>query len=179
MGPVPCPNCAGRGWHLTAIVAPFRYEGVTRELIQRFKYGRDSVLARPLGALLAKGLSDPRIRGKTFDALVPVPLHPLREREREFNQSRLLAGRLSRVTGLAVRNLLGRVRATRPQAGFDRETRMENLRGAFAPARTFPAGSSLLLVDDVATTGATLDACAEVLMDAGAGEVVALVVARG
>lgn len=178
-GPVPCPNCYGREWHLTTIVAPFRYEGVVRELIQRFKYGGDSVLARPLGTLLAKGFSDSRIYGKAFDALVPVPLHSLREREREFNQSRILAGRLSGATGYPMSDLLRRVRATSPQAGFDRERRMENLRGAFALGRSFPEGSSLLLVDDVATTGATLDACAEILMDKGAAEVFALVVARG
>lgn len=178
-GTVPCPNCAGRRWHLSGIIAAARYEGVTRELIQRLKYGRDPVLARPLGILLGKSLSDPRIAGKDFAAVVPVPLHPLREREREFNQARLLAGCLSRAAGLPVRDLLKRIRVTPPQAGFDRGRRMENLRGAFAPRRALSEGSSLLLVDDVATTGATLDACAEVLMEAGAGEVFAVVVARG
>lgn len=151
--------------------------------MQRFKYGRDQSLLPLLSMLMAKGLEDPAISGRKFDAVIPVPLHPLREREREFNQAALLAAPVARSLGLPIWSPLVRKRATAPQAGFDRRHRMENLQGAFERKRggggIVPEGSSLLLVDDVATTGCTLDACAAVLMEAGAGEVCAITVARG
>ena len=180
-GMLMCSNCEGRRWHLSVIVAACRYEGLVRELIQRFKYGRDQSLVRPLGHLLTRGLDDPRLRGKAFDAVVPVPLHPLREREREFNQSELLARFLGKQLGIPVVNLLRRSRRTAPQAGFDRDDRMRNLEGAFAlrKGKKLPPDALLLLVDDVSTTGATLDACAAVLMEEGASEVCGIVLARG
>ncbi len=176
-----CPNCEGRRWHLSAIAAGCRYQGTVRDLIQRFKYGRDQSLVRLLSTLLLPALADPRIAARKFDAVVPVPLHPLREREREFNQSALLASPVARHLGIPLTSMLARTRRTAPQAGFDRRVRMENLEGAFALRckRHYPEGMSLLLVDDVTTTGATLDACAAVLMEEGACEVCAVVVARG
>lgn len=174
-----CSNCDGRRWHLSVIVAACRYEGLVRELIQRFKYGHDQSLARPLAGLLEKALDDPRLQGKSFDAIVPVPLHPHREREREFNQAGLLASRLAKRRGVPVMNLLKRTRFTAPQAGFDRAARMNNLEGAFALRATCSPDASLLLVDDVSTTGSTLDACAALLMEKGAGEICAVTVARG
>lgn len=178
VGMTSCTNCDGRQWHLTSIVASCRYEGVGGELIKRFKYGRDRTLAPVLGDLLIKALSDHRIAGKKFDAIVPVPLHPLREREREFNQSALLAVRLGRDLRVPVKNLLRRTRDTAPQAALDRAGRMKNLEGAFEVSKMTCGGSSVLLVDDVTTTGATLDACAAVLREAGISEVCAVVVAR-
>jgi ComF family protein len=174
-----CPNCEGRGWHLAAVVPACRYEGALRELIQRFKYGRDQSLARPLAILLGRAFADPRVKDRAFDAILPVPLHRLREREREFNQSALLASLVSSWTRIPLGNFLRRELPTPQQAGFDRRRRMENLRGAFALRRPFPADANLLLVDDVSTTGATLDACAAVLKEAGAADVRAVVVARG
>ena len=179
VGAVTCTNCNGRDWHLSTIVAACRYVGVAEELIKRFKYGRDRTLAPVLGDLLFSAMSDPRFAGKPFDAVVPVPLHSLREREREFNQSALLAAMLSKRLGSPVHQLLRRVRATDPQTGLDREERMKNLKGAFQIRKASVKGLSLLLVDDVTTTGTTLDACAEVLREAGAKEVCAVVVARG
>ena len=161
------------------IVAGCRYEGLVRELIQRFKYGRDQSLVRLLGDLLLPALEDPRLKGKKFDAIVPVPLHSLREREREFNQSDLLAARLGASLKIPVIRALKRTRATAPQAGFDRARRMENLEGAFALRRPLPSDATILLVDDVTTTGTTLDACAAILMEEGAAEVCAVTVARG
>lgn len=178
-GLVVCPNCAGRSWQLSSVVAGCHYGGEVRELIHRFKYGRDQRLALVLGALMARALEDPRLSSRKFDAVVPVPLHPLREREREFNQAALLANQIARRLEIPALNLLKRTRPTAPQAGFDRQERMENLRGAFALRRSVTADASLLLVDDVATTGMTSDACATVLLGAGAAEVCAVVVARG
>jgi ComF family protein len=174
-----CPNCEGRRWHLSVIVPGCRYEGLARDLIQRFKYGRDQSLMRLLGDLMIPALNDLRLEGKQFDALVPVPLHPIREREREFNQADLLARRLAKRIGVPVANLMKRTRATAPQAGFDRTHRLENLEGAFEMRRPVEEGATLLLVDDVTTTGTTLNACAALLMEAGAGEVCAVTVARG
>ncbi len=174
-----CPNCEGCCWHLSAIVPGCRYEGLMRELIQRFKYGHDQSLMRLLGDLMLPALQDLRLKGKHFDAIVPVPLHPLREREREFNQADLLASRLAKHLKLPVHHLLQRTRATVPQARFDRMHRLENLKEAFKIRRAVEGGATLLLVDDVTTTGATLNACAFVLMEAGAGEICAVTVARG
>ena len=174
-----CPNCEGQRWYLSVIVPGCRYEGLVRELVQRFKYGRDQSLMRPLGDLMLGALSDPRLEGKKFDAIVPVPLHAVREREREFNQAALLAQRLASHLRLPVIQCLKRTQATLPQAGFDRSHRLKNLEGAFEIKGKVTEGASLLLVDDVTTTGTTLNACAEVLMEAGAGEVCAVTVARG
>ena len=179
LGLVTCPNCDDRIWHLFAIVAACRYDGVAGELVKCFKYGRDRTLAPVLSLLLVDAMNDPRLDGKRFDAIVPVPLHLLREREREFNQSSLLAARLGKYLGCPVKNLLKRTRATAPQAGLSRAERMQNLEGAFEVRKIPQEGASFLLVDDVTTTGATLDACAAVLMEAGAAEVCAVVVARG
>jgi len=176
-----CPNCEGRRWHLSAIVAGCRYQGVVRDLIQRFKYGRDQSLLPLLSSILIPALADSRISGRKFDAVVPVPLHPLREREREFNQAALLASPVARHLGIPVIPMLARTRRTAPQAGFDRRGRMENLEGAFElrSKKGVPEAASLLLVDDVTTTGATLDACAAVLLQDGASAVLAVTVARG
>lgn len=174
-----CPNCEDRHWHLSVITAACRHEGLVRELIHRFKYGRDQSLVRLLGRLLPAALDDSRIHGKRFHAIVPVPLHPLRERERGFNQSALLALRLGKHLNLPVLPLLKRSRITAPQARFDRHQRMENLEGAFILRGVIPAEATLLLVDDVTTTGATFDTCAAVLKKAGAREVCAVSVARG
>jgi competence protein ComFC len=174
-----CTNCEGRTWHLSAIAAACRYEGLIRELIHRFKYGRDTTLAPLLGEILCGVTQDPRISGKQFDAIVPVPLHALREREREFNQAALLASFLSKRTSLPVKPLLKRFKNTPPQAGFDRALRMENLSGAFVLRGNVSVHASFLLVDDVTTTGSTLDACARLLREAGAAEVCAVSVARG
>src|SRR5690606_34711792 len=113
-----------------------------------------------------------RIRARPVDFLVPVPLHPAREREREFNQAKVLADLLSELSGIPALNALSRVRYTTTQTRLDRRERMENLRGAFELRQTCPVQSRhLLLVDDVLTTGSTLDECARVLRAAGAASV--------
>ena len=174
-----CPNCLGLRRHVEAIVPACRYAGVVRELLHRFKYGRDECLAVPLGDLLGRALGEERLRAPSFRALVPVPLHPMRQRERGFNQAELLAGRVRGACGLPVRRLLRRIRSTAPQAGYDREERIRNLQGAFVATGMGDPGGDYLLVDDVSTTGATLDACAMALRSAGASKVFAIVVARG
>jgi ComF family protein len=153
--------------------------GPVRDLIHHLKYRRAAWAARPLAELACEGWPDPRI-GSPPALVVPVPLHPLRLRERGYNQAALLATEVGKRTGLPVREPLRRLRATQSQTGFDRKERMRNLRGAFALRKNADvSGIRILLVDDVLTTGSTLDACARVLLAAGAGPVYALVAARG
>ncbi len=121
-----------------------------------------------------------RLRDQAFDAVVPVPLHSLRKREREFNQAEVLGRELIRAHEWELCDALERIRYTVTQTHFDRRHRMRNLRDAFRMrAGAIVRGKSLLLVDDVLTTGSTLDECARVLLAAGARTVHALTVARG
>ena len=133
-------------------------------------------LADSLGALLAQGMP----QALEADLLVPVPLHPNRLRQREFNQSLLLADRISPVLQRPVsyRNLI-RTIDTQPQILLPRSARLQNLRKAFAlrdPREVI--GQRILLIDDVFTTGTTVNECARVLVDAGAREVAVLTLAR-
>ena len=166
--------------HFEASVSAYRSRGVVREVVHSFKYSRQIHLRHLLGRWLAEALADPRLAGRRFDLVVPVPLHPARQRERGFNQAELLAAELQHISGLVVRNVLQRTRYTATQTQFDRSERMENLRGAFRLRR----GSNvqdlrMLLVDDVLTTGSTLSECASVLREAGALSVHAVTAARG
>jgi ComF family protein len=179
-GAFTCANCRDRHFHFDCAVAPFKSCGVVREFIHRFKYDREFYLRHQLADWAAEGLRDERIAAQPFDGLVPVPLHSARQREREFNQAEAIAELLAKRTGVEVCRALKRVRYTTTQTRFDRQERMENLRGAFRvrhPDRVHLR--HLLLVDDVFTTGSTADECARALQAAGAASVRALVVARG
>jgi ComF family protein len=149
------------------------YEGVLRELIHLYKYGRVKTLARPLGALLAAALP----REERFDAVTPVPLHWRRQWQRGFNQSDLLARTIARRCGIPVIHALKRVRPTVAQAGLSNTGRRQNVTAAFRPRRTVE-GKRILLIDDVMTTGSTAAACALALKRAGAAKVALLTVAR-
>jgi len=151
------------------------YEGRMKEIIHALKYERRRSIAPRLGALM-------REQGgallRDADVVVPVPLHPRREYERGFNQAEDLAMHL----GPPVVQLLKRVKHTRSQIDLPKHQRQENVNGAFAlnaaPGARRPAPVVVVLVDDVSTTGATLDACATVLKSAGVKEVRALTAAR-
>ncbi len=178
-GEFTCSNCADRHFHFTCAVAAYRSRSVVRDLIHRFKYNRHFHLRHPLADWLAAGLDDERLRTPPCDAFTPVPLHPARQREREFNQAEVLAALLSRRTGTPLLDCLRRTRYTTTQTRLDRDARMENLRGAFRvrhPARVL--GRHLLLIDDVFTTGSTVEECSRVLCAAGAASVRVLTVAR-
>lgn len=175
-----CANCHDRVLHFDAAVSAYRSRGVVREVMHSFKYGKRLYLRHPLAAWLAEALEDPRLRDRHFDCIVPVPLHPARERERGFNQAEILAELLARQTGLPVRPLLQRIRYTTTQTQFDRAQRIENLAGAFRLRRGADVQDCrVLLVDDVLTTGSTLSECAGVLKRAGAASIHAATAARG
>src|ERR1700704_3202828 len=115
-----CANCAHRDLYFDAAVSAYRSRGIARHVILNFKYGRQIHLRHLVGRWLIAAFDDPRLRDRRFDAIVPVPLHPARHRERGFNQAALLAERLGRQLGLPVRPALQRVRFTTTQTAFDR-----------------------------------------------------------
>lgn len=179
-GEFTCSNCADRDLHFECAVAPFLSRGAVREFIHRFKYNRHLYLRHPLVDWMEVGLADERLRRTSVDAFVPVPLHPARRREREFNQAEVLAQLLSRRSGIPMEACLERIRYTTTQTRLDRHERMENLRGAFRVRHTSQVtGRHLILIDDVFTTGSTVEECARVLRAAGAASIRVLTVARG
>lgn len=150
-----------------------------RQVIHRFKYGRQAALGQPLGRLMA-GVCQPWDRPSEFNLIVPVPLHPRRLRWRGFNQSVLLGREIGRAWSITIDPfVLKRKIETAAQSTLTLPERGPNVRGAFAVA---PGGTvarmRVLLVDDIYTTGATLNECARVLLRAGAREVRALTLAR-
>jgi ComF family protein len=174
-----CPRCRRRPRTIARAAAVGPFEGILRDVVHALKYGGRRSVGPPLGALMRTAGRDVLANA---DLVVPVPLHRRREWSRGFNQASLLA----HVLGPPVANLLVRVRATPPQADLPAARRHGNVRGAFAlnlreTACRVPgglAGITIVLVDDVATTGATLEACARVLVGAGATEIRALTAAR-
>jgi competence protein ComFC len=172
-----CPSCAGWQADIDGIRSPFRFEGVVRQAIHELKYNNLRALAGLLASLLADYLASNLLPGKV---LVPVPLHRKRLRERGYNQSHLLAQELGKLTGLPlVDDCLRRQRHTPPQA---RTTTVDERRGNVADAFSCRDRSledkQVLLIDDVSTSGSTLDACAQALKEAGANSVWGLVLAR-
>jgi ComF family protein len=158
--------------------AAVRFDEVARALVHALKYGDRLDLAPPLGRWMAKA-GDELLAGT--DAIVPVPLHWRRLWARRFNQSAALANAISAAVNVPVTTALKRVRATPQQVGLSKTERAHNVQGAFrVPPAGKPdiAGRRLVLVDDVLTSGATVDACARALLRAGAREVDVLVFAR-
>jgi competence protein ComFC len=156
------------------------YGGVLKDLILLYKYGRLAGLSRPLGLFAEEALGGEKELWAEADFLVPVPLHPRRERERGFNQSRLLAAELAGRRGIRVLGgSLVKVRNVPPQTSLQGEGREANVRGAYeVRGRRRIEGKVLVLVDDVFTTGSTLRECSRALRRAGAAEVRALTLAQ-
>src|SRR5205823_9960416 len=174
-----CANCAHRTIHFDAAVAAYRSRGIVREIVHDFKYGRQIHLRHIVARWLYAALDDERLREHRFDIIVPVPLHPTRQRERGFNQASLLAESLSAQISTPAKPLLERIRYTTTQTALDRAERMENLHNAFHLRKNADVrGLRVLLIDDVLTTGSTLSECARVLKRAGATSVHAATAAR-
>ena len=167
-----CADCRLKRPHISAGRTVGIYDGPLRSILQAFKYDRRRSLAAPLGRLM-------QLRGAAVladaDCVVPVPLHWRRRWRRGFNQALDLARHLD----VPVRSVLRRSRNTRTQTDLPADARLRNVRGAFVVTRRAAlSGLRIVLVDDVSTTGATLEACARVLVAAGAAEVRTLTTAR-
>lgn len=181
-----CPRCGKQGWDmvcpecqigqpdaLDGRVAAFAYGETARGLVRALKYGSvitaSKALAEGMGTVMPEG---------PFDVMVPVPLHKKRARQRGFNQAEVLCEALSQRNAPPILHALLRDRATRTQTRLDKKKRSENVKGAFViNPDTSVTGLSILLVDDVLTTGATAVACAEALKAHGASKVVLIAAA--
>ncbi len=169
-----CAAC--RAVRATPILSTWAYEPPLDEVIMGLKFRRLDYLGAQLGRVMAQvhrpGLAEREV-------VLPVPLHWRRRLTRGYNQAELLARPLADALGLPLVRGLARRRSTRPQSRLEREARARNPAGVFAPRRAaLWRGRRVLLVDDVVTTGATLNAAAQTLLEAGARDVVALTAAR-
>ena len=175
-----CANCREMEWHFQSARSAVAARDPVLEVIHRYKYQR-ALWFEPFLAELLIQAAGPALGGQSGGMIVPVPLHPTKQREREFNQAERLADWLGAATQLPVnKRLLRRVVATRTQALLKRPERLANVRNAFAMRDSQRLnGERVVLVDDVFTTGATTSACAKVLMAGGAGEVCVWTLARG
>ncbi len=175
-----CQNCAAHPLHMSGLRAVSIYQEPLRTCIHALKYAGNTRLAEPLGLLLAKAYQAYGIRA---DVIVPVPLHRERQRQRGYNQTSLLAEVCARQVGVPLHDrLLVRHRATSSQVGLAAQKRQQNVTGAFLCTPAFVtgvlSGRTILIIDDVCTTGATIEACASPLFAAGAYAVWGLVLAR-
>lgn len=174
-----CGACLRKRPAYRAAWAPFVYEGAAAEAIKQLKYEKKTSLA-PLLANLMAPLAERKVRDLERPLVMPVPLHPRRLRERGYNQSLLLARALADIVKLDLDYLsLRRIRHTSPQMALGMDKRHTNVRGAFKVKDDSKwAGRDILLIDDVATTGTTLNECALALMEAGAKAVACLTFAK-
>jgi ComF family protein len=158
------------------IRSPFLYQGLIREVIHHLKYKNLKVLAKPLGQLMAEYLSSNPLPA---DTLVPVPLHPKRIRQRGYNQSALLAREVGQILDLTViEGSLIRSRNTASQVVLSAQERRSNVRQAFECKDQRLRGKQIILIDDICTTGSTLNACAVTLREIGAVSIWGLTLAR-
>lgn len=174
-----CGQCAISPPCFAAARGATLFEGPVKELIHNLKYNKAVRLARPLSIITARHLA-PFVQNCSPHMIIPVPLHIKRLRARGFNQSALIADRLSKEWGVPLsRRALSRVRWTEPQIKMSAEERVWNVKGAFAvkePAMV--RGRRVLLIDDVCTTGSTINECARTLLAAGAAQVFVTTAAR-
>ena len=172
-----CEACAEHPTALRQLRSVYRYEGGVRTLVHAFKFRGQSSLGKTLAAEMSRCYAE---QGLDADVIVPVPLTTARRRSRGYNQALLLAREIARETGVPVAEALRRSGRSTPQAQTaTAEQRRQNVTGAFETARPAEVeGRRVLLIDDVATTGATLSACAGELLAAGAAEVSGLTFGR-
>lgn len=175
---VPCLSClAHPRQYVRARYAVF-YDGLLREALLRFKFRGALYLSRTLSAILTEAFHR-HFQAGEFDLIVPVPMHRRRLLERGYNQSLVLAERLAKSTGIVLdRTCFAKTKDTKPQVGLSRSERVTNVRGSFGVKQIERiAGKRVLVIDDVATTGTTIEETSRTLRKAGAWSVDALVLA--
>jgi ComF family protein len=174
-----CGNCLGNKPYFSCARAVASYETIILDAIHQFKYGRDLSIGTALASFLAD-FSFPDFEFQVSSLLIPVPLHIKKLRERGFNQSLILANALGKKQRIDVNfSLLKRRKSTLTQTGLNKKEREQNIKGAFEVSdKKKIAGKNIILIDDVYTTGATLNECAKTLMKAGAEKVAVLTLAR-
>lgn len=174
-----CEDCLRERPCYEAAAAPYLYEGTIMRAIHQFKYRAKTLLAGPLGSILAR-FAEGWVEESSGLLTMPVPLHPKRLKERGFNQSLLLARHVARRLDTELDFLsLRRLKYTLPQIGLKKGERQKNVKGAFGLEDPETVrGKTVLLVDDVATTGNTLNECARILKRAGPKKVLCLTLAR-
>jgi ComF family protein len=190
----PCRTCDaqresfGENWAFDNARSAGIFEGALREALHRLKYNGGESLGLPLGAYLANriGLYElfTQEQLQTIDGVVAVPMHPIKERSRGFNQAALLAAPVAEILGIPLlpAKVVQRARQRPAQVGLSPEDRRKNLRDAFVvPEREAPtlAGRQLLVIDDVFTTGATVNACATALRKVGVSRILIATLATG
>ena len=185
-----CRNCLEKIIFIKSTV-PFReknaviwavcaYEGIIRKCVHLFKYKAKLSLLKPINQLMSNFINI-YLKSEKFDTIIPIPLHRIRLRERGFNQAELLAKEIATSTKLHISlKALKRTKPTLTQAGLSKTERFINLKGAFKINKNSDIeGKHILLIDDVFTTGSTINECAKVLLKAGAKSTDALVLAKG
>lgn len=177
--PIRCSHCRQLAQEWEGMLAYAYYDGALREAIHQFKYQDMRCLAPLLAGLMVKGWRALAPEGWVPEAIVPIPLHPSRQRQRGYNQAALLARELGRQLHCpVVEGILIRVRATSPQVGLGIEERRANVHAAFQCVDGRLHGRNILLVDDVCTTGSTLASACLALKAAGVAAVLAYALAR-
>jgi ComF family protein len=174
-----CGACHANPPHFDTARAHFLYDGAIRDLIHSFKYSQKTHLSNPLALLALEGIGG-FLTEQHPHLIIPVPLHRSRLRQRGFNQAVLLGRVLSRHLGVPMlTDVLTRTRSTTPQIDLSAAERRMNVKGAFTVKRAdIVADKRILLLDDVMTTGSTMDECAKEIKKAGADMVIAVTIAR-
>lgn len=175
-----CPACVKKNLHFDRAFSPCIYDGAVKKLIHAFKYARKDYLGAPLSKLMIEFIREYNLPVKYMDYIVPVPLHSLKLREREFNQADILSEHIAEEFNKEIlKNNLIRHRFTKTQAELKADERILNIKGSFSVIKSEAVkGKNLLLVDDVLTTGATASEAALTLKEAGANIVFVLTVAN-
>jgi ComF family protein len=181
-----CSECILYPHKFTRARALGKYQGVLKSLILLFKERRKLSIGKKLALLLSHIIKTDELM-RDADLLTPVPLYPVVERQRGYNQSKILAQEISLYTGIPVAYILSQVKPTKPQKSFStsylskeeqRRLRVLNVKGVFRANNSVVHNKKIIIIDDVLTTGATLNECAEELYNAGASKVYAAVIAR-
>lgn len=171
-----CDECLLKVKCFERSVAPLEYKGLSKKLVRDYKYGGKSYLYKLFGQMIVERLKEEGIIG--FDAIVPVPLHNSKLRTRGYNQSELIAKYISLKIGPPVLKLIIRTKKTVPQSSLTGEKRWINVKDAFEFSEKPGRISNILLVDDIYTTGATLNECASILKENGTSEIWCATIAR-